>query len=103
MSFGEEKKETRVRRWLCGWTLSDDSCGAAPGGGWSWSLVEVVPGRAGPCRSRTLEDRPGTRLQDVPPLAPPPPSGRAGEPSVLYTDADATLHRGRLREGGGEG
>ena len=54
MSFGEEKKETKVRRWLHGRTLPDDSCGAMLRGGWSWSLAELVPGRAGPWQSWSL-------------------------------------------------
>ena len=99
MSFGEEKKETKVQRWLHGRTLPDDSCGAMLRGGLSWSLAELVPGRAGPCWSRTLEDRPGTRLQDVSPPAPPPPSGRVGGLSI--PDADVTRRRGQLRDGAG--
>ena len=49
MSFGEEKKETKLRRWLRGQTTPADGCGAAPGGGWSWSLAELVPGGPSGC------------------------------------------------------
>ena len=51
MSFGEEKKETKVRRWLHGRTLPDDSCGAMLRGGWSWSLAEMVPVGVGPWKT----------------------------------------------------
>ena len=52
MSLGEEEKETKLRRWLHGQTPSSDGCGAALGGGWSWSLVDLVLGGLSGARLR---------------------------------------------------
>ena len=52
MPLGEEKKETKLRRWLHGQTPSSAGCDAALGGGWSWSLVDLVLGGLSSARLR---------------------------------------------------
>ena len=102
MAFGEDKKETRLTRWWRGRTSQETAAALSSAEGradpWqSWSLAVPVPVGAGPWRPvrvsgvKMSRHRPLNRRQ----------VGRAGHPFRRLMDA--TLHQGRLREGGGEG
>ena len=99
MYFGEEKKETRLRRRLRGRTLPEKAVtpSSVEGGAgfWQrWSLLEQVPVGAGPWRPVRVS---GVKMSRHRPL-----NGRqvgwAGHP--FGGGRDATLNQGRLREGG---